>query len=67
MNEEDQFMFYLTVHCLLPQSRVAVRHLSDIIEVDNIKTHVRGFRVLVEQAKTRWAVYAVLMTEPCQD
>ena len=63
INEEDQFMFFLTTHYMMPKSRIAIKHLSDTLDVEQVKTEVTGFRVLVSENSTQVAMHAVLLTE----
>ena len=48
---------------MMPRAKIAVRHLEEIVEFDNEKTKVKGFRILVTQDEVKWAVYAVLHDE----
>ena len=48
---------------MLPNARIAVRHIHEEVEFDSLKTKVAGFRILVTHHDLSWAVYAVLLED----
>ena len=59
----DQSTFFVTVTHLMPRARVAIRHLKTHVNVDNVKTRVKGFRILVSEGKMQLAIHALMLTE----
>ena len=59
INSEDQYMFYITVTHLLPESRVAIRHNQNEAKPGQ-KT--QGFKILVAQKGVNWVVEAILLS-----
>lgn len=57
-------MFYVTVSFLMPNARVAIRHLITNVMVDDVRTRVKGFRVLVSEGQVQLAMHAILLAEP---
>ena len=66
INKLDQETFYATMAYLLPKARIAIRHLCTIVVVDNIRTRVKGFRIVVLKGQIQLAFHAIMLAEPCQ-
>ena len=59
VNLEDQYMFYITVTHMMPESRIAIRHIQ---EETMDKKQVQGFKITVSQKGIHWAVIAILLS-----
>ena len=57
-------MFFVTVSYLMPNARIAIRHLNTHVTVDGVRTRVKGFRVLVTEGTEQIAIHAILLAEP---
>ena len=64
INQEDQFMFYMTSRILMKNSRIAIKHITDNVNVDNVPNRVTGFRILISEGQTQLAMHALLLVEP---
>ena len=66
-NENDQFMFYVTVKFLMPKARIVARHVLESVLVEGKRTNIKGFRVILSQDNTQWAIHAVMMADTQRD
>ena len=49
---------------LMPEAKIAIRHLLTVLKVDQVDTRVKGFRILINERNLHFAMHAIILTEP---
>ena len=52
---------------MMPKAKIAVRHVMDTVMVNQVRTRVKGFRILLSQKEIQWAIHAVMLADPIQE